>query len=74
MNANKQQLDSSGSNCGTIADHIKAAAKLLEIDYKVGDVNIFGETETQASIEETIAANRVKAQSILAKCIKELEL
>ena len=74
MNANKQQLDSSGNNCGTIADHIKAAAKLLEIDYTVGEVNIFGDTETQESIDKAIAANRVKAQSILANCIKALDL
>ena len=72
MNANKQQFDSAGNNCGTIADHIRAASDLLEIDYTLGEINIFGEAETQESISETIASNRLKAQLILTKCIKAL--
>ena len=72
MNANQTTFDSAGNNCGTIADHIRAAASLLEIEYTVGEENIFGEIETIESIAETIAANKVKAQSILANVLKQI--
>ena len=71
-NANTQQFDSIGNNCGTLADHIRAAATLLEIDYTVGEVNIFGEVETELSISGNVYANRVKAASILNNALKNL--
>jgi hypothetical protein len=72
-NANTNTFDSSMNSTGTLADHIRSAADLLEIDYTAGEENIFGEIETEQSICDHIAANKVKAESILQNVINQMK-
>lgn len=48
---NIQYFDNCGNSTGTTATSLRAIANILELpDAAVGDVNIFGEAETEQSI------------------------
>ena len=65
--ANIEFFYDNGAKIGSAADYLRSAVELLEIESTVGEVNIFGETETKETIAKQVALRKDRAMGAIKK-------
>lgn len=65
-NANIQFFDNIGNQQGSAASVLRSAAEMLEINYTVGETNIFGNVETQDTINGYLGLAKNRAADMVS--------